>query len=330
MRRGVHPVIAVVATAVTLLTACGTTEEPAREAGAGARAPDGEPITLTDSRGEQITLDGPATRVVGLEWNVVEHLVSLDVMPVGVSDVEGYGDWVAEVPLDGSVTDVGVRGEPSLETIAGLEPDLVIATAGLPTRAIEQLEDLVPVLVVAGSDASGNIPQMKEDVELVAEATGTEEQADRLLADFDAALVAGAEALADAGVEGEPFFMADGFIDGGQLSIRPYAEGSLLSDVNERLGLTNAWTGKGDAQYGLDQTDVEGLTSLPADTHFLYIANEAAEGDPFEEALSDNAIWTSLPFVESGDVHRLPDGIWMFGGPLSMQAYIGAVVETLA
>ena len=35
-----------------------------------------------------------------LEWNVAEHAVSLGVMPVGVADVAGYGNWVKAEPLD--------------------------------------------------------------------------------------------------------------------------------------------------------------------------------------------------------------------------------------
>ncbi|MBB6074836.1 ABC-type Fe3+-hydroxamate transport system substrate-binding protein [Streptomyces paradoxus] len=40
-------------------------------------------------------------------------------------------------------------------------------------------------------------------------------------------------------------------------------------------------------------------------------------------------MWTSLPFVKADRVHRLPDGIWMFGGPGSMEAYIDALVDAL-
>jgi iron complex transport system substrate-binding protein len=65
------------------------------------------------------------------------------------------------------------------------------------------------------------------------------------------------------------------------------------------------------------------------DVEFLYYANDAADGDPFEKGLSGNAIWTSLPFVAGGDVHRLPDGIWMFGGPLSAEQFIDATVEAV-
>ena len=37
---------------------------------------------------------------------------------------------------------------------------------------------------------------------------------------------------------------ADGYEEGSQVSIRPFAKGSLLSDVTEQLGLVNAWTGQ--------------------------------------------------------------------------------------
>lgn len=321
-------VLAVTAAAVLLLSACGTTEAPG--SGAEAASSGGEKITVTDSRGKKVTLDGPATRVVGLEWNAVEHLVSLGVMPVGVSDVKGYRAWVKAEPLDDSVKDVGVRGEPSMDSIASLRPDLIVATTDLPQGAVKQLEKLGPVIVLRSADASNGIGQMRENLRLVAKATGTQTAATKLLADFDAKLAAGRKALAEAGMAGDKFFFADGYVEGGQVSIRPFAEGSLVSDVTERLGMENAWPGKGDPSYGLDETDVEGLTRLQNVQHFLYYHNDKAGGpDPFTDGLAGNAVWKSLPVVKSGDVHRLPDGIWMFGGPSSMTQYIDAVVAEL-
>ena len=92
--------------------------------------------------------------------------------------------------------------------------------------------------------------------------------------------------------------------------------------------MTNAWTEPGDPVYGLGQTDVEGLTRV-GDAAFLYIANDGDGGDPFTAVLGDNAVWRSLPFVQKEEVHRLPDGIWMFGGPTSMTQYVDAVVAAL-
>jgi len=108
-----------------------------------------------------------------------------------------------------------------------------------------------------------------------------------------------------------------------------FTDGSLIGAVGEELGLVNAWTGEGDPDYGLAQTDVEGLTAL-GDVEFLYYDNAAVSAqDPFADGLAGNAIWESLPFVEAGNVHRLPDGIWMFGGPASVEQWIDAAVETL-
>lgn len=313
--------------AVALLTACGTTERAASP----DAAPSGEQITVTDARGQDVVLAGPATRTVGLEWNVVEHLVSLGVMPVGVADVEGYGNWVQAEPLTGEVTDVGVRGEPSVEAIAALTPDLVVATTDLPDAAVTQLETIAPVLVVGSADAADPIGQMRENLELVATATGKQAEAEQLLADFAAKLDEGRAAIAAASLAGRPIAFADGFIVSGALTIRPFTEGSLVGGVNTELGLVDAWPMEGDADYGLASTDVEGLTTLPDDTLFVFYANDAASGgsDPFVGALQGNAVWQTLPFVQGGDVHRLPDGIWMFGGPSSMQAYVDALVSAL-
>lgn len=323
-RRRVLALTALAASAALALAGCGTTEEAA----GGSTAASGDPITLTDGTGAEITLDGPATKVVGTEWNVVGDLVSLGVEPVGVADVEGYEAWSSSVPLTGDPADIGTRGEPSVETVASLAPDLIVATTDLPADAVEQLRDIAPVLQVTSADASDQIGQMTENLELIATATGTEEQADAVLAGYEEAVSAGAAALADAGLAGTRFAFADGYVDAGQVSIRPYAPGSLISDVTTELGMTNAWDLEGDPAYGLASTDVEGLTQLPADAQFLYFSN-AVDGDPFADTLSSNAVWQSLPFVQSGDVHRLHDGVWVFGGPASMTAYVDALVETL-
>lgn len=310
---------------VLLLGACGSVEEggaAAEEAVAGA------PITLTDARGEQISLDGPASEVVGLEWGVVENLVSLGVMPTGAADVEGYGQWVTAAPLDADVQDVGTRGEPSIDALVALDPDLVIATTDLPANVVEQIEQALPVLVVRAASAERPIEQMKDTLTLVAEAVGRTSEATALLEDFDAAVAEGAKEIESAGLAGRELVLADGYQQGSTVSIRMFTETSLAGAVGEALGLQEAWVGEGDPDYGLAQTDVEGLTAL-GDVEMLYYANDSAGGDPFADGLSGNAIWSGLPFVTSGNVHRLPDGIWMFGGPASTEQLVEATVAAV-
>lgn len=343
MKRSV--VVMVIAALALLAAACGSIEDTGAAAGGeteaapatseaatadvGATAPpDDGPVTITDARGAELTLDAPATEVVGLEWGAVENLVSLGVMPVGVADVEGYTAWVSAAPLDEGVTDVGMRGEPSIDALVALDPELVVSTTDLPPNIIEQIEEFVPVLVVRGANAEQPIEQMRDNLTMTAEAVGRSAEAEALLADLDATMADGARQIEEAGLAGNGFALADGYLEGSTVSIRMFTDGSLVGAVGEELGMENEWDGEGDPDYGLAQTDVEGLTALD-DVEFLYYANDDQGGDPFDEGLSGNAVWESLPFVESGDVHRLPDGIWMFGGPLSVEQFIDATVEAV-
>ena len=310
--------------AALVLAACGTTEPAADDAKESTEA-----ITLTDASGAEVELDGPAEKVVGTEWNVVEHLVSLGVDPVGVADVKGYKTWDAAVPLKNEPKDIGTRGEPSMDTIASLKPDLIVATTDLQPNALKQLRKIAPVLEVKSAEAADPIGRMLENVDLIAEATGTTERAATLKKDFGTTLAEGRKALADAGMDGAEIAFADGYVASNQVSVRPYTSGSLIGAVNERLGLKNAWKQKGDEAYGLASTDVEGLTGL-GKVQFVYIGNDGDESsDPFANELAGNSVWKSLPFVKSGDVHRLDDGIWMFGGTGSMERYADALVASL-
>ncbi|MEV5910110.1 iron-siderophore ABC transporter substrate-binding protein [Streptomyces chartreusis] len=318
---------AAAATAMLALAACGTTE-PAADNDDAKKA--GEGITLTDASGTKVELDGPAKKVVGTEWHEVELLISLGVDPVGVADVKGYKTWDQAVPLKNEPKDIGTRGEPSMDTIAALGPDLIVASTDLPPAAVKQLRKVAPVLEVRSASAADPIGQMTKNLDIIAEATGTGERAEKIKDAFDAKVTEGRKALADAGLDGAPVAFADGYDISNQISIRPYTSGSLIGAVNEQLGLKNAWKIEGDKDYGLGTTDVEGLTKLGDDVRFAYIGNDGDKGStPFTDALAKDKVWTSLPFVKKGDVHRLPDGIWMFGGQESMGAYIDALVKEL-
>ncbi|NGO41829.1 iron-siderophore ABC transporter substrate-binding protein [Streptomyces ureilyticus] len=326
MRRLLMTAAAATAAALTM-TACGTTEPAADDAEA---KPSAERISLTDASGVKTELDGPAEKVVATEWNEVESLISLGVDPVGVADIKGYKLWDSAVPLKNEPKDIGVRGEPSMDTIAGLKPDLIVASSDLPPAAVKQMRDIAPVLQIKSADAADPIGQMTKNLDVIAKATGTTEQAEKLKKDFEAKIAEGKKALADAGLAGADYAFADGYLVSNQTTIRPFTSGSLIGAVNERIGLKNAWTVKGDKDYGLGSTDVEGLTKLGGDVRFAYIGNDGDKSStPFSGALAKDRVWTSLPFVEKGNAHRLPDGIWMFGGTGSMSAYIDAVVAAL-
>ncbi|GAA1888617.1 siderophore ABC transporter substrate-binding protein CdtB [Asanoa iriomotensis] len=315
--------LSVAAVTVLAVGACGTTEE------AGAPAPSSSaasgPVTVKDSRGKEITLPRPATRVVSLEWGETEILTSLGVTPVGNADNKGYAVWNTAAPLSASVKDVGTRGEPSVDSVVALQPDLVVMEAERGAPIVAQLEKYVPVLVTIGSDASRNLDRLRDDVTMIATAVGKQSEGAALLADLDARIASAKTELASAGAAGKQFAMADGWKEGSTVSVRMFGKGALVSDLGTAIGLTNAWTTAGDPAWGLGQTDVEGVKALDGkDVRFFYNASDGV--DVFADGLRGNAIWDALSFVKDGKVSKLPAGIWTFGGPRSCIQWIDAVV----
>jgi iron complex transport system substrate-binding protein len=185
----------------------------------------------------------------------------------------------------------------------------------------------VPVLITEGSDASRNLDRMREDFTMIAQAVGKEDEAEEVLADLDESFAETRDSIAEAGNEGVSFAMADGWMEGSNVSIRMFAEGALFSDVAEEVGLENAWTVEGDPMWGLGTTDVEGISSLKKHEDLVFLYSSSEEPDVFAEGLSENAIWTSMPFVEKGNLHKLEDGTWTFGGPASIEFFLDQLDE---
>lgn len=275
------------------------------------------PITVRDGAGRSVTLKQPASRVVALEWSETEILTSLGVTLVGAADTKGYATWDAAAKLDPSVQDVGTRAEPSIDAILALKPDLVVAIGDGSASNFEQIAKTVPVIVTKGADAGRQLDRLRDDVTLLATATGKQVVGEKLLADMDAKIAAGKAAVDQAGAAGDPFLILDGWKQGSAVSIRTFNKGSQMSDIAEAMGLKNAWTAAGDPAYGLGQTDVEGLTKMTDPALRLFYS--ASEDDVFADGLNTNPIWTSLPFVKSRQFSKFANGTWTFGGPASVE-----------
>lgn len=292
-----------------------------------------EPVSLTDSFGRTVELDQPAQRVAVLEWQQVEDVLSLCLTPVAVADIEGYDTWVSAETLPEGVEDVGGRGEPNIDALLATDPDLIIIEAyTAEDELIGQLEGFgIPVLATKGADAVDPLQNMKDLLTLIAEATGRSERAEVVIDEFDAHLAEAAETVGDAvaDLRTDEFTYLDGYLVGGNITLRPFGQGSLMGEVGEALGLTNAWTGEVDEAYGLGQTDIEGMTAV-GDAMILYTGTveEVAEDDIADQLL-ENPVWASLPAVEAGDVHAFPAGVWTFGGPRSTQQVIDAYVDVI-
>lgn len=324
-----------------VLSGCGTTDVAAQDSAAPESAlsedcaadettTSTDPVTLTDDFGRTVELDQPAERVAVLEWQQIEDALTLCVTPVAVADAEGYTTWDTAEALPEGVIDVGTRQEPNLDALFATNPDLVIVEAtGADDEIISQLEAYdVPVIATIGADAADPIAKMLATFDLIAQATGREERAEVVKDEFDAYLADAKGTLADADLPTTEFVFFDGWIDGGSVALRPFGQGSLIGELGEELGLTNAWTGEVDAAYGLGQTDIEGMLAV-GDATLLHTGTVGDDSDEFLAALDGNTIWKTVPAVAEERIYSFPAGIWTFGGPRSAQQIIDAYVAAL-
>ena len=324
------------------LTACGTTQPSSSSPSASAAAATGQgcaedttataagPVSVTDAFGRTVKLDRPASRVAALEWQQVEDVLSLCLTPVAVADADGYRLWDTAEELPKDVVSVGTRQEPNLDALFQAKPDLVIVEASTPDAPIiAQLEKYgVPVLATSGADAADPIREMTETFELIAAATGREERAKAVVGEFEEHLAEAGKKVAAAKPATTDFVFFDGWVDGGNVALRPFGQGSLVGEIGERLGLTNAWKGEVDPAYGLGKTDIEGMTTV-GEASLFYTGTADPDSESFVEAAKKNPAWASIPAVKDGRVTAFPSGIWTFGGPRSATQIVDAFVGVL-
>lgn len=104
-------------------------------------------VTIKDAKGE-FTLDKTPSRVVALEYSFVDALAQVGVSPVGVADDNNVDRILPQVREKiAAWQSVGTRSQPSLEVIASLKPDLIIADPSRHTAVFEELKKIAPTVM---------------------------------------------------------------------------------------------------------------------------------------------------------------------------------------
>ncbi|MFD8570536.1 iron-siderophore ABC transporter substrate-binding protein [Streptomyces sp. NPDC059639] len=331
-------------------TACGTTDvDSATDDSSASKSPASKdcasdttttstkPVSFKDGVGRTVKLDKPAKRIAVLEWQQVEDALTLCVTPTAVSDAKGYRTWTSAEKLPSGVTDIGTREEPDLDTLYAAKPDLIVVEAyKADDETLAKLEKRgVPVMATRGANPEDPIGNMRDVFSMIGKATGRTERADQVLKEFDDHLATAKKQVSDADLPTKDFLFFDGWLEGGNLTVRPYSDGALFTEIGKELGMKPAWTaavnkdhgdGGVDKSYGLAQTDVEGLTAV-GDANLFYANDDGAGG--YVAALKKNPIWKTIPAVKEGRAHSFPARVWGAGGPRSCEQAIDAYVDVL-
>lgn len=117
------------------------------------------PQRFAHAFGETV-LDRPATRVVSLGYTSHDALLALGVVPLALRYWYGdapFGVWPWAADLLGGAEPVVLTGESGIETVAALQPDLIIGIgSGISQAEYDVLSQVAPVLMhQAGSPIYG-------------------------------------------------------------------------------------------------------------------------------------------------------------------------------
>ncbi|GAA4058888.1 ABC transporter substrate-binding protein [Nonomuraea soli] len=264
-------------------------------------------LSACGSSGPASTADGPTVkhamgqttvprtpqRVVVLDTDKLDTMVSLGLSPVGAAQAGENQKWPAY--LGAALNDtkpVGTLQAPSLEAIAALKPDLILGSKFRQAALYDKLAKIAPTVFTEKVGIT-----WKENFLLDAEALGKKEQAAKLLSDYEAR----AKTIkTDKKVSIVRFMPTE---------IRVYGpesfSGIVLGDAAVARPEAQLLAGQDDKRFG--KLSPENLAQADADVLFYTAYGKAAQDQ--QASITAGPLWSNLKAAK----HNVDDEIWMTG-----------------
>lgn len=171
-----------------IFAGCGTAPVEPTKVDTANSNPSGDkfPVTLTDDAGKEVTIEQEPQRIVSIQTSHTEiaFALGLDDKIVGVSDYCNYPEEAKKKEK------VGAR-DMNVEKILALQPDMVLATDYHQEKhadILEQFRQAGSKVIVIGSASS--FEDAYRHMRMIAQATGTEQKAEDIIAGMNERLVA--------------------------------------------------------------------------------------------------------------------------------------------
>lgn len=260
------------------------------------------------------TVDGVPARVVVLEYSFADNLGSLGVAPVGYA-VDAMPDYLLAYTEEVGAEGVGTRAEPSLEAIAALNPDLIIADLTRHETIYEQLSAIAPTIVF--NSLRGSYQDQLDAFQTIAQVLDKVDDAAALLSEYESTFAETATATnSDAGE-----FIIGVLWSGGYTA---HSNESFMGSFLESLGRTNALEPQeGETQYLLGIESV--ATINPTSIVILCNAPDQAVLDDWQA----QPVWQSLNAVKNNQVYIFDRNLWSKGrGLMAFDSILADAVES--
>lgn len=272
--------------------------------------------TITDS-GDGLIIDGQPSRVVVLEYSFVDALAAVGVSPVGIADDNNPERLVPAVrQLIGRYQSVGLRGQPNLETIAGLNPDLIIADPRRHQAIYDDLKVIAPTLLVPSLGV--NYQNVLNTAEIIGHALGRREQMQHRLQQHEIQMDQYRHQLSTDARFLFAIISSRGFTMHG-----PEA---FASGVLQRLGVRNA--APQDSAQAYIKSSFEQLAKANPDWLLLGVYGKEEGGGELLQRWRANPVWQFLSAVKKDQVQEVSPKVWSLNrGMLTAEQIAAEILE---
>lgn len=245
-------------------------------------------ITLTDGLKRQVSLEGPAQRVVSLAPSNTEILFAIGAGPqvVGRDELSDYPAQVAGIPSVG-----GSMGNFSTEAIVALKPDLVLVAEISPPELVKTLEGLGLTVYYLSNPTT--LDGLYANLDTVAKLTGHVDETTALIESLKTRVSAVDTRLA--GVSSKPAVFYE--LDATDPS-KPYTAGpgTFIDQMIQRAGAVNVASTLKDPY---PQISLEELVVLNPD---IILLSDSAYGITPEKVAARSG-WGTLGAIKDGHVY---------------------------
>ena len=274
---------------------------------------------LVDDTGYATSLDAVPSRIISMAPSTTEiaFALGLDDKVVAVSNYCDYpynfSAWIEA----GNMSTIGDFNDPNMEVIASLNPDLILATAGVQGPTIGTLRDLgYKVLVLDPPNINGVL----RDIELVGNATGKTAEAEALNENINSRIDAVVNTVANADFTPKVYYEV--WYD--PTSLWTAGSKAWQNELIEKAGGVNIF-----ADQNLDyfQSSSEAVIERNPDI-ILLPAEGMGEGTPFWGSLDDVKArpgWSTINAVQHNGLVQVDSNTIARAGPR-----VADIIEDLA
>jgi len=261
------------------------------------------PLTLTDGQSRSVTLEDAPQRIASLSPAATEVLFA-----IGAGDQVAAIDKFSNYPPEAATREQLDAFQPSVEAIAGAQPDLVFLVYD-PGNLVDGLENAG--LTVFFLETPTSVEGVLEQIQLLGRATGHPQEADELVSTMQQGIDDIQERLAD--VEQGPRLFHE--VDNQLYTVAP---ASFVGSLYTILKAQNIAAGTDQAFPQLSQEAI-----IEADPEVI-ILGDAAGGET-AETVKARPGWGSISAVKDNRIYVIDPDIVSRPGPRLVDA-----LETLA